>query len=62
VQPLTHALKDKERSVRLAAAVALGQLGPAAATALPGLGNAMKDNDVEVRNAATHARRLIEGR
>jgi HEAT repeat protein len=51
---------DKQRVVRLAVIVSLGQLR--ATEAMPVLTSAMRDDDVDIRNAAANSRRLIEGR
>ena len=41
---LTELLKDKERSVRQAAADALGEIGPAAKMAIPALVRLLRDD------------------
>jgi HEAT repeat protein len=48
VPALIDALKDGDPRVRWGAAVALGQIGPAAHTAVPALIDALKDGDREV--------------
>lgn len=52
---LAEALKDKREKVREAAAFALGQIGPDAASAAPSLLEALKDHDDKVRKAAFFA-------
>jgi HEAT repeat protein len=51
---LADALADKSRRIRLAAVRALGQVGPAARSAMPGLVRALAEVD-PVRKAATEA-------
>ena len=52
---LISALKDNDRGVRLSAASALGQIGPAAKEAVPALIAALKDKDIWVRRNAASA-------
>ena len=52
---LTETLQDAEWSVRRQAALALGQIGPAARTALPSLQKLRSDHDKLVRKAAEEA-------
>ena len=60
MQPLLQALKDPEGRVRQRAAIALGNIGPAAHSAVPALGEAAKWDPV--RPAAEEAIRKITGR
>jgi len=60
VPALINILKDEDRLVRLEAAGALGRIGPPAKSAIPAL-KALKDPDVEVRNAANKALMQIKG-
>jgi HEAT repeat protein len=55
VEPLTAALRNKNRDSRAAAAYALGQLGGPAAPATEPLLKALKDEDTEVRRQAAQA-------
>ena len=55
VSQLTEALKDKDRSTRMRAAEALGQIGPAAKDAVPALIEASKHEDSDTRSAAAEA-------
>jgi len=48
-------LKDKNLRVRLAAAEALGGIGPEAKAAIPALVELLKDDDWRLRWAATEA-------
>lgn len=54
------ALKDKDASVRSAAAEALGKVGPVAQDASVALAAALKDDDAEVRRQAAIALRKLE--
>jgi HEAT repeat protein len=60
VQPLTEALRDPDKNVRMAAAYALADLGPAAAPAVPALHKARQDEAVLVRDAAAYALKQIQ--
>ncbi len=57
---LRAALKDREWSIRFAAASALGRIGPAAKEALPALWPLLHDEDPIVRDAAREAIKKIE--
>ncbi len=62
VEPLTAALRDKNRDARAAAAYALGQLGGPAAPATEALMRALKDEAAEVRRQAAQAlARIVAG-
>jgi hypothetical protein len=50
-----EALKDKDKGTRIAAAFALGKIGPAAKDAVPALIEALKDKDRDVRSTAAQA-------
>jgi HEAT repeat protein len=52
---LVQQLRDKDEFVRLKAAKALGKLGADAKDALPGLNDALKDDDADVRAVAKQA-------
>jgi HEAT repeat protein len=59
---LTAALQAEEQLVRLEAAVALGDIGVHASSAIPGLELVAEDDPIEtVRSAAQHAIRKISG-
>jgi HEAT repeat protein len=53
--PLKEALKDANKEKRAAAAYALGQMGHAGRDAMPDLLKVMKDEEVNVRRAASQA-------
>jgi len=55
VKPLLEALSDKDRRVRSSAALALGNIGPAAGAAVPRLVKALSDPSIDVRQAAALA-------
>jgi HEAT repeat protein len=55
VVPLAEALADPEVSVRVSAAMALDNMGPAAAAAVPALIKALRDPDAKVRPWAARA-------
>jgi HEAT repeat protein len=55
VGPLTEAVADPERDVRINAATALGHIGKAAAPAVPALVTALSDKEWQVRRAAATA-------
>lgn len=55
VEPLIEALRDKNSDRRAGAAHALGLIGVGARTALPGLLDLLKDDDVGVRRQASYA-------
>jgi len=57
---LRAALRDRNWSVRLAAANALARIGPAAKEALPALRQLLQDNDQLVRDAAEEAIKSID--
>jgi len=57
---LTQQLTSRDASLRLRAAKALGDLGPAARTAIPGLTVVLADPDADARRAAVRAIRLIQ--
>jgi HEAT repeat protein len=57
--PLTRALKLPDPRVRREAAVALGMLGPAAASAVPDLKEIANDQDESVRQAVSEALQKI---
>jgi HEAT repeat protein len=62
VAAVTDALRDKEATVRQAAVLALENLGPAAASAVPALTEvASRDPDKAVRSDATKALEHIRG-
>jgi HEAT repeat protein len=58
---LTAALGSEREMVRIEAAMSLGNLGKAAASALPSLEKAQQDESPAVRNAATEAVKQIRG-
>ncbi|MBV8881424.1 MAG: HEAT repeat domain-containing protein, partial [Planctomycetaceae bacterium] len=60
VPPLLPLLRDRDALARAAAAEDLGQIGTAAASALPSLAAAIKDPDARVRVAAAAASLLID--
>jgi hypothetical protein len=55
LQPLTDALKAKDRETRANAAYVLGHLSQTGREALPALAKALKDDDKEVRRRAAYA-------
>jgi hypothetical protein len=55
VSQWVEALKDKDDRTRRGAAIALGQIGPAAKDAVPALIEVLKDKDDRVRNYAASA-------
>jgi HEAT repeat protein len=61
VQALTAALADQDATVRMGAAYALGDIGPAASPALPALKKAAKDPAKEVREGAEYAIKKVQG-
>jgi HEAT repeat protein len=61
VPQMTAALKNPLAFIRAEAAMTLGDLGPAAASALPELEAAQKDSNRAVREAATEAVKKIKG-
>jgi HEAT repeat protein len=61
VPSLVEGLKNEEAAVRVAAAQALGKLGPAARDAVPALTEAEKDEKTEVQQAAKAALERIKG-
>jgi HEAT repeat protein len=62
VPALSKTLKDHDPFVRRDAAIALGKLGPAAASAKPALSDLLKDRNQGVKKAATEALKKIEAR
>jgi HEAT repeat protein len=52
IAPLRRLLKDKDPTLRRAAADTLGQLGPMAAPAVPGLMALLRDRDPQIRSVA----------
>ena len=60
VPTLVEALKDTVVEVRIAAVVALGNIGPPAKAAIPALQNAVRDGQQAVRLAATEALKRIQ--
>lgn len=52
IPALTDALRDEDATVRRNAALALAQMGPAAARAIPALTAALDDKDEDVSKAA----------
>jgi HEAT repeat protein len=60
VDALTQQLLSRDASLRLRAAKALGDLGAAARSAVPGLVAALADTDGDARRAAITALRLIQ--
>ena len=52
---------DPNETVRREAAVALGRVGPAASAAVPALVRAQRDEEPEVRAAATDALGKLRG-
>jgi len=58
---LIEALQDTDWGVRVAAATALGEIGPAAKAARPALEKALLDADKRVRESAREALNGIEG-
>jgi HEAT repeat protein len=58
---LTSALASQREMVRVEAALSLGQLGKAAASALPALEKAQQDASSNVRHAASEAIAKIKG-
>ncbi len=61
VQRLIAGLEDPDTSVRWSSAWALGEIGPAAAEAVPALTVALWDADKDVRDAAEAALKKIRG-
>jgi HEAT repeat protein len=59
IDPLISALRDDDIEVRLAAADALGQVGPAAQPALEPLWRLIRDPDEDVRDSALRAIKKI---
>jgi HEAT repeat protein len=59
---LIEGLKDKNPQARRAAAYVLGQLGPAAKEGIPALNTALKDDNADVRQAATVALEKIRAK
>jgi len=57
VQPLIRSLKDRHRAVRAASAIALGRLGDV--SSLPGLSEALEDDDRNVVQSATKAMKRV---
>jgi HEAT repeat protein len=57
---LTRLLNDEDGEVREAGSEALGQIGPAAKTAIPALTELLKDKDRQVRQAAAKALEKIK--
>jgi HEAT repeat protein len=57
---LQHLLKDLNENVRADAAEALGNMGPAAKSALPALRQALTDEDDQVRSTAEEALRKVQ--
>ena len=55
IAPLAEALADTDVSVRVSAAMALDNMGPAAAPAVPALIKALRDPDAKVRPWAARA-------
>ena len=55
VEPLTRALKLPDPQARAEGAAALGEIGPAAAAALPALKDLAQDPDEAVQKAAADA-------
>lgn len=60
IDALIQQLQSRDASRRLRAAKALGDLGPAAQAAVPGLVAALADTDGDARRAAITALRLIQ--
>jgi hypothetical protein len=60
IDALTQQLQSRDASLRLRAAKALGDLGPAARIAVPGLAALLTDTDNDARRAAIRALRLID--
>lgn len=60
VDALTQQLQSRDASLRVRAAKALGDLGPAARAAVPGLTVVLADTDGDARRAAITAIRLIQ--
>ena len=61
MEPLVAALSDPEAVVRLAAAQALGLIGPPAKPAVQPLWRLIRDPDEAVREAALRAIKRIRG-
>jgi hypothetical protein len=59
VAPLLNRLRGKDKELRLGAAVALGEIGGAAQSALPDLTRLLKDPDKDLRRAAALAIGLL---
>jgi len=59
VSNVTQNLRDPEAGVRVAAASALSQMGPASEQAVPALAAALTDNDARVRSMAAVALRSL---